>query len=210
MLTIRLRFAWHFVDDGVLDIQVNSSLLVLPEFHFWRFMFRWTNRISSYVNLLQSKWKYKLGSFRHFIVVDQVTAQVQCKFPTNIQADTVTSLVHALAIFVLGLEKHREKIFFILFTDTYSVVCHFNFDTDELARILYDKFINWNFNYVSMCWEFNRILDQIYQDLLDSQLVDHDIICAIGSLLQPYILQPHTNSFSLQVKHVDSGLDNIL
>jgi hypothetical protein len=74
--------------------------------------------------------------------VDQVTAQVQCKFPTNIQADTMTTLVHSFAIFVLGLEKHREKIFFILLTDAYSVVCDFNFDTNELARILYDKLID--------------------------------------------------------------------
>ena len=54
----------------------------------------------------------------------------------------MTTLVHSFAIFVLGLEKHREKIFFILLTDAYSVVCDFNFDTNELARILYDKLID--------------------------------------------------------------------
>ena len=63
-----------------------------------------------------------------------------------------------LAYDVFGLEVHFEEVWPICFIDTDSIVSYFQFDTDEVLRVIDYKLIAYYFDFIAVFREFNRIM----------------------------------------------------
>jgi len=60
----------------------------------------------------------------------------------NVQADSVTSLVHASTRLVLCLEKHGEQVLLVFFRNPDTLVCHSDVDTNLLCRVWNDELVD--------------------------------------------------------------------
>jgi hypothetical protein len=90
------------------------------------------------------------------------------------EAEAVTTLVDLLRLFIAGLEVRLEQSFQIEWADSYPCVFH----TDRGTYISFGLMIGHDsyYNHRFFFRKLYSILDQVNQDLLHTQLVDHQVI----------------------------------
>lgn len=95
----------------------------------------------------------------------------------------MTTHIHPSARLILSFEKHLEKVFPIFWWNSESRVSDPYIDSYLVVRVVHHELVDWNDDFVSLLRKLDRILYQIYQDLLHSQLVDHHTEQAISAIL---------------------------
>lgn len=87
----------------------------------------------------------------------------------------MTVFVFASALLIFWLKIHFKQIISIYLSNAYSLISHYEFTPDLPGRILRLEEFNFNGDFLILMRKFNRILDQIHQNLLSSQFIDFDV-----------------------------------
>ena len=83
----------------------------------------------------------------------------------------MTTLIHAFGGLIVGLEIHLKEILSIFGSNTDSLICYPNIDTDRAFLINQSELVNRNLNETVGFRKLKTVLNQIYYDLLSTKFV---------------------------------------
>jgi|LauGreDrversion4_2_1035121.scaffolds.fasta_scaffold106932_1 hypothetical protein len=83
----------------------------------------------------------------------------------------MTTLIHAFGGLIVGLKIHLEEILSIFGSNTDSLICYPNIDTDRAFLINQSELVNRNLNKTVGFGKLKTVLNQIYYDLLSTKFV---------------------------------------
>lgn len=140
----------------------------MPTNRSWSFIVRRLQRWSSY---LKNQGQDKLAALPHILIQLEITAETDSKFFANVEPYAMTTLIHAFGGLIVGLEIHLEEILSIFRSNTDSLICYPNIDTDRAFLINQSELVDRNLNETVGFRKLKTVLNQVYYDLLSTKFV---------------------------------------
>lgn len=116
------------------------------------------------------------------------------------------SFIDLLASDIFWLEKHLEQLLPVLLTYSYTLVSHPYVDTNVILNIINNKLVDRNQDLTSSVRKFDWVVNQIDQNLLHSQFVDHNSFLRIA---KPRSHEAHLVFLCLKIQYFKYIVDNV-
>lgn len=108
------------------------------------------------------------------MVQDEITTKTLSESFANVKAKTMTAFIHAHTQNVFCFKEHLKELLTILFWNANSLVGYPYVDAYVVLRVINDKLIDRNLDSIITLGKLDRIVDQVYQNLLHANFVNLD------------------------------------
>jgi uncharacterized protein YqfB (UPF0267 family) len=117
------------------------------------------------------------------------------------------AFVHVAAPFILSLKVEFEKVLSVLRTNADTVICHLDLYARLLSIIRDAELFNAHCNNMALRAKLDRVLNQVYYNLLASHFVD--VNNHISITLRRVEFQSHIVCLGVVINHFDGRMNQL-